>query len=470
MWSLIRKPIAAILAAGLMTACLPGLASAKNLDEGLKDIAQDVFNFAKANIQGKGISSVRVLEFEAPGNFRTAGRTVQRELQQKLEALIAADAKSTLKVNQKVASHDIGGEMVIETSDDDTKVMVRIICKVKTSLGSELQQFSHLVEGPTSDIARLTTPTVDVSAASASKDSDAVATQVKESIENPKVAIQDAKTTSAPSSSGASTPNATVTTPATNPPTTTNAGSPGPSSPNAGSPVVPNPNGERSVVRATDASRFGLQIRVADSPEGSMFPAEASNEGGLAFINAKRGQRFAVTIINDAEFDVGVRLTLDGVDSFHFSENPVFKQNKVWLIHRRSALTIPGWYVRDPLGGQPAISKDFVFTDLPDSIAARFASKSSEIGIINAQFFPAWKISEQPPKEEFLGGGAGTRGVLGVGDGQERQVKLDIEPRHFGRSLLASVSVRYEQPEPPKDLPPSEPDAAAAAATAGPPK
>lgn len=241
MWSLIRKPIAAILTAGLMTACLPGLASAKNLDEGLKDIAQDVFNFAKSNIQGKGISSVRVLEFEAPGNFRTAGRTVQRELQQKLEALIAADAKSTLKVNQKVASHDIGGEMVVETNDDNTKVMVRIICKVKTSLGSELQQFSHLVEGPTSDIARLTTPTVDVSAASASKDSDAVATQVKESIENPKVAIQDAKASSAPSSSGTSTPNTTVTTP----PATTNAGPsnpPGTPQANAGSPVVTNPS------------------------------------------------------------------------------------------------------------------------------------------------------------------------------------------------------------------------------------
>lgn len=417
----IKRLVVLSLAVGAVSLFHPVVAHAKNLDAGLDDIARDVFNFAKTNIKGKGIASVRILEFEAPGNFRTAGRTVQRELQQKLEAMIEKE-NSSLKVNQKVASHDVGGELVVETSEDNTKVMVRIIAKVKTSLGAELQNFSHLVEGPTSDIARLTTPTVDVSAASAAKDSDAVAAQVKQSIETPTVAVQDA----------------------------------------------PAGGGENSVVRATESSRFAMQIRIADSPEGPMVAAPISSEGGLAFVNAKRGQRFAVTIINDADFDVGVRLTLDGVDSFHFSENEGFRRLKTWIIYRHSSQTIPGWYVRDPGPNDPAAtSKDFVFTDLPDSIAARFASKSTEIGIINAQFFPCWKGSEMPPKEEFLGAAArGARGVLGVGDGSERKVHVDVEPRFFGKSLLASVSVRYEQPEPPADLPAGEPPMTSASASA----
>lgn len=409
MGKFIRRLIGISLLVGVVAIVPPAAVHAKNLDAGLDDIAKDVFSFAKTNVKGKGIATIRVRAFEAPGNFQTAGQTVQRELQERLETLIKK-GDSSLKINQKNAGHDIGGELLVETSGE--KVMIRIIAKIKTSGGAELQNFSHLVEGPTSDIARLVTPTVDVSAASAAKDSDAIAAQVKQSIESPTVAVQDA----------------------------------------------PKGAGEKSVVRATDSSRFAMQIRIADSPEGEMVPAEVSNEGGLAFVNAKRGQRFAVTIINDADFDVGVRLTLDGVDSFHFSENEGFRRLKTWIIYRKSSQTIPGWYVRDPgPGDAAATSKDFVFTDLPDSIAARFASKSNEIGIINAQFFPCWKGSEMPPAEEFLGAAArGTRGVLGVGDGKERHVNVDVEPRFFGKSLLASLSVRYEQPQPPADLPGQE--------------
>ena len=67
--------------------------------------------------------------------------------------------------------------------------------------------------------------------------------------------------------------------------------------------------------------------------------------------------------------------------------------------------------------------------------------------MINAQFFLAWKPSEQKPLiEQIASRGVELRTV--VGPPLTKEVKL--EPRFFGTAMLASLTVRYSSPP---DLP-----------------
>ncbi len=204
---------------------------------------------------------------------------------------------------------------------------------------------------------------------------------------------------------------------------------------------------EGTVVSATPQSPYRVEILIKQ-PDGKYAPCAVSVEDGFAFVDLKVGQVYAVRIINLADHDVGVRLTIDGLNTLDFSENPAYKALGMWVIPRRTAAgpgvgVIKGWHRND------AVSDSFLITDLPDSEAAKLGLTTSAIGTITATFVPAWSAGEQPPAVERTGSKS-----KGTARGPAVRARTIPVQRFFGRTLLASVSIRYVKPDP-GDLPPA---------------
>jgi hypothetical protein len=194
------------------------------------------------------------------------------------------------------------------------------------------------------------------------------------------------------------------------------------------------------IVKTTADSPFAIEILVAGQP------MRAVDEGGLAFVNVAKDQIYAIRLINKSPEEVGVILTIDGINSLAFSQNPAFKAVGKWVIAPNGTGTITGWHI------QGAEAKSFKVMDYGQSAAAQFAS-TKDIGTITAVFCACF-TGDPPP-----GTPPGAKGDLATGLGPSVEQRLTAVPRKFG-APKASISVRYTKPDV-TDLPPPEPSALA---------
>jgi hypothetical protein len=134
-----------------------------------------------------------------------------------------------------------------------------------------------------------------------------------------------------------------------------------------------------------------------------------------------------------------VALSIDGINTLAFSQNPGYKQLGKWVIGRRGKGTITGWHIQ---GSQ---SRSFQVMDYGESAAAKFAS-TKDIGTITAVFCAAF--TGDPPADEP------GKGELATGFGPPTEQRLADVVRKFG-AVRGSISVRYAKPDL-SDLPPGE--------------
>ncbi|MFG0333532.1 MAG: hypothetical protein ACF8TS_09240 [Maioricimonas sp. JB049] len=191
-----------------------------------------------------------------------------------------------------------------------------------------------------------------------------------------------------------------------------------------------------STVGATAASPYRLEVLIRSGSD--LVPAPIIDRNGRAVIDLKEGQEYIVRLHNQSNIDVGVKLTIDGVNSLEFSENQSLSALGMWLVPARSTGQIDGWFQNTTQ------SFAFLVTDLPDSAAARLQRDTETIGTITALFFPAWEEGADPPAEELTKTARG----LGTGTGDLQETPYQTAKRHFGKTLLASVSIRYFKPSP----------------------
>jgi len=226
----------------------------------------------------------------------------------------------------------------------------------------------------------------------------------------------------------------------------------------AGEKVITATEREKEIADAIDNPKVIVTGAIAAAKTGSPFrvellvrkgegyvPRPLEIDSGFAFANINVAETYAVKIYNDSDFDCGVKLTIDGLNSFEFSNNPFYRKLGMWVIPRKSAGLIKGWHRTD------AFSDSFLIADLPDTAAAKLGRETSAIGTITASFFAAWSPGENPPKVETLA--SRSKGTARGPEVQQRNIPV---LRFFGRSLLAAVSIRYVKPDPPEDLPPTE--------------
>ncbi len=187
----------------------------------------------------------------------------------------------------------------------------------------------------------------------------------------------------------------------------------------------PGPSVEGGIVRAGATRPYGVEILVKGPSGYASRPASLSE--GLPFVALEKSEVFAVRLVNDADHDVAVELTLDGLNLFAFSDE---KGARFVVVPPKQATTVVGWH-RDR-----KTAEAFVITDYGKSAAAEKLIASDQVGTITAAFHAAWEKGQPPPADEY-GRGA-------IGRGEQLAVESRGVQREVGRRRDV-VSVRYNK-------------------------
>jgi hypothetical protein len=192
-----------------------------------------------------------------------------------------------------------------------------------------------------------------------------------------------------------------------------------------------------TVIRSDPNKPYALEILV----NGKARAAE--DKDGLAFVPIRRGETYAVRLINASDLEAAVQLRIDGLSMFAFSD-PEFQHKDgprkgeplytVVIVGPRSKADIPGWHVNTKK------SDSFLVTEFAKSGAA-LLKPTGGIGTISATFQAAWEKDALPPKDE-----PGKKRGVGSGDATGRGPEVAKEYKEVQRELGVIrdvISVRY---------------------------
>jgi hypothetical protein len=199
----------------------------------------------------------------------------------------------------------------------------------------------------------------------------------------------------------------------------------------------PQANLDGTVILAGPNAPFGLEVLVDDKPQAP------TGEDGFGLVNLRRDQTYAVRLVNRSPIEVAVRLSIDGLNIFTFSElrqtEGPYKGAPLYdmvLIPPQESITIKGWH-RDN-----TTSNKFTITEYAATAAAKMG-KTTDLGTITATFCAAWE--KAPPADEPDGSRA--PGDAGTGVGAPTEQKYTAVQRTVG-AVRGSVAVRYKVPPP----------------------
>lgn len=436
----------------------------------MKDGMSALANEIQRQLIAQGQNTLAIKTFEGPAGTSSSSRIAQA-LTEQLKGLSPTVGTTTAPGNWSVAGNffvdqnQVSGraEIFIESTlkNPQGRPHAKLLTPIITDDKETLTMF-----GVTATLPTAVTP----QQAAAGKDlAEVRADAVVQAIDKPQVAVQapaagavlaSAAAVAAPPTAIA--PPATGTPPAGATPPTTGAppagvtppagaappaagtpagappaGSPPPGSPPAvaggpGLPAIP------SLVKAAPQSPFAMEVLIGGKPIAGAV------QDGAAFVGIPKDAIYEIRLYNNSDQDVGVTLTIDGINTLVFSRTPGFKEVGKWVIGRRSTGLIRGWHIEGP------VSKSFKVMDYGESAAAQFAA-TKDIGTITAVFCGAF--NGPLPLEEATAL-AGAKGQLATGFGPDVEQKHVPVQRTYGLDR-AAISIRYAKPDE-SDLPPAE--------------
>ncbi len=186
-------------------------------------------------------------------------------------------------------------------------------------------------------------------------------------------------------------------------------------------------------------SGFGLSVLVGDEPRAEYHAR------GTIYVEAVRGEPYALRITNPTPYRVGVALSVDGlntIDARHTDPSSAAK----WLLEPYESTVISGWQVSNQT------ARRFFFTGENNSYGGALG-QTNNLGVIEAVFYRERhrEISVYAPRANKAPAAAEGRAeaapsddyaATGMGEGTPhdvRSVDVDLEPRP-----IASVRIRYE--------------------------
>lgn len=186
-----------------------------------------------------------------------------------------------------------------------------------------------------------------------------------------------------------------------------------------------------SQVSASANSNFAVEVLVKARPEDAAQPRAAREAGGLAFVNIKRGEIYALRLHNRSGAEVAAAITIDGIDVFAFSEVRDAKTGRPsythYIIGPTQTADIVGWHLRDK---PPDNYASFLVTEYGKGASARIAAPAKGAqGVITVTFSPSLRGKPRSSADE-----------TGLGP----PVSVDVKPvqRSIGR-VIEAVSIRY---------------------------
>jgi hypothetical protein len=192
-------------------------------------------------------------------------------------------------------------------------------------------------------------------------------------------------------------------------------------------------------------SPYAIELLVKREA-GDYRPAAATVLDGQAFITLRKGQVYAVRLINDSDRDAAVVLAIDGLSMFAFADSAGERDARI-IVPRRAQTAITGWFRNDGPNG----SNEFLVAPQAEAAVARQLPPSpAKVGMVTAEFSVAWPVgSPTPPGEsEDITHDDGLATALGKPIDQPFQ-KVEYL---FGKPK-AAVTVRYNRSVEPADLP-----------------
>jgi hypothetical protein len=182
-------------------------------------------------------------------------------------------------------------------------------------------------------------------------------------------------------------------------------------------------------------AKFGIEVVIDGKPR------EPKEDDGLAFVKITRGETYAVRLINNTPQEMAVKLLIDGLSNYTFSElriedGPRKGQPRFGLVivEPKSNVTIRGWHRTNEE------SNAFQVTEYAKSAAATL-NHTAKLGTITALFAASWPKDrdapiDEPGKEKGPGAGDAT------GFGQRIKEKFRPVERNVG-AIRAVVTARY---------------------------
>ena len=188
-------------------------------------------------------------------------------------------------------------------------------------------------------------------------------------------------------------------------------------------------NAGKTILRTSARSPYGIEVLVDGHPAPIHF------EEDLPYVDIRRGQTYAIKVYNDSPYDAAVKLLIDGLSVFTFSEvrnHDGSPKYTVYIVKPHLASTLKGWHKTN----QHVDS--FLVTEYAHSAAATLGHKSN-LGTITVNFSAAWVKGTSPPPDEIISRSAGGNAT---GFGPPIQERVKEVKRDIGR-VRDSLTIRY---------------------------
>jgi hypothetical protein len=146
-----------------------------------------------------------------------------------------------------------------------------------------------------------------------------------------------------------------------------------------------------STPASTELPRYQVAIQVK---QGDRYVARPlTPQVGHDFIRLDLGEVFAIELTNNDDYHAVVRLTIDGVNVFEFSD---YRETYYfYVVPRHSRLLVKGWHRNNE------VSDEFLIGTYPESVNARVIRQPDKVGTITAEFAAAWTDrGKRPPDEQ----------------------------------------------------------------------
>lgn len=183
--------------------------------------------------------------------------------------------------------------------------------------------------------------------------------------------------------------------------------------------------------RASDNSPYSVEILV----DGHPCPIQLEHD--LPYVEIQRGQIYAIKVYNDSDYAAAVRLLIDGLSVFTFSDirdarDPSKPKYNVYIMDPHDDATLKGWHKNN------TTVQSFLVTGYDDSAAAKLGHKQ-DLGTITLTFAAAWPKGSPPPPDEVITKSAGGN-ATGFGPPTEHKV---VEVQNDIGRVRASLAIRY---------------------------
>jgi hypothetical protein len=210
----------------------------------------------------------------------------------------------------------------------------------------------------------------------------------------------------------------------------------------------PKPTIRDTLLPASADSKFAIEILVKSGDKYVPRTPTDKDQAGLAFVEIKRDELYAVRLVNHQPFDAAVSLTIDGLSMFTDCAKTDPKSGRVLrdaktnkplfqhvIVPAGQSVTIRGWFINLDQ------SDEFKVTSYTESLANLFQS-TGNVGTITAEFHAAVDKDKELPPGEPKSGNPYSQSADATGRGKRFDEPYGVKEVKIG-GLRASVSARY---------------------------